>query len=129
MSYLEKELDQAIKTLEINSRKLEPGELTDLISALTKTFYKSQSNILDPIHMNEKSAEHNPNFWQEIQHRVNEKDLILLVCDSKYRGWQIESAHDVTSLLGETTGYPFWLTDTNLTFLLHMDDHDCVTWA
>lgn len=129
MNYLEEEVDEAFITLGIEFRKLEPVELKALIKALTNRFFKSESNVLDPIEMNEKSTEHNPDFWKEVQHRIYKKDLTLLVFDSRYIAWEVENSQDIASILGETTGYPFWLTDRNLTFLLHMDDHDCVIWA
>lgn len=100
-----------------------------MINSLTKKFFTSESNVLDPVELNEKSTEHNPNFWQEIQHRVSQENLVFLVFDSAYRAWKIHDAQDIAEVLGETTGYPFWVTDQDLTFLMHMDDHDCVIWA
>ncbi|MDQ0739357.1 hypothetical protein [Pseudomonas sp. W4I3] len=129
MNYLEKEIDEACITLAINAKKLGPEELTTVVTALTKHFFKFQSNVLDAVEINEKSTEHNPDFWKEIQHRIDEKNLFLLVFDSTYKGWEIDCARDITSILGETSGYPFWVTDRKLTFLVHMDDHDCVIWA
>ncbi|MFL1479446.1 hypothetical protein [Pseudomonas grimontii] len=129
MSYLEEEIDDAFRSLEISSRKLQTYETTALINNLTKKFFTFESSFLDPVELNEKNSEHNPNFWKEIQYRINQKDLILLVLDSTYSGWEIDNAQDIASILGETTGYPFWVTDSKLTFLVHMDDHDCVIWA
>ena len=54
IDYLEDEIDNAFKTLKIDSKKLEVAELTDLIKSLTKKFFKSQSNVLDAINLNEK---------------------------------------------------------------------------
>jgi len=129
MSYLEEEIDDAFRSLEISSRKLQTYETTALINNLTKKFFKFEGSFLDPVELNEKNSEHNPNFWKEIQYRINQKDLIFLVLDSTYSGWEIDNAQDIASILGETTGYPFWVTDSKLTFLVHMDDHDCVIWA
>lgn len=129
MNYLEDEIDHALKALDISAKKLDSSEIASLIQSLTNKFFKSESNVLDPVELNEKSAEHNPNFWQEIQHRVSQENLVLLVFDSAYRAWKIHDAQGIAAVLGETTGYPFWVTDQDLTFLMHMDDHDCVIWA
>lgn len=129
MNYLEEEINQALITLKIDYRELETAELTALIKTLTKTFFKSESNVLDPVELNEKNVEHNPNFWKEINQRIHKKDLTLLVFDSTYTAWEIKSSENLVSILGETTGFPFWVTDSELTFLVHMDDHDCVIWA
>jgi hypothetical protein len=129
MNYLEEEIDHALNTLCISSKKLDSTEIATLIHSLTKKFFRLESTLLDPVELNAKSTEHNPNFWQEIQYRVSEESLVLLVCDSAYRAWKIHDAQDIAAVLGETIGYTFWITDNNLTFLLHMDDHDCVIWA
>lgn len=129
MNYLEDEIDEAISSLKIRVEKLDSGELVCVIGLLTKTFFKSESNVLDPVDLNEKSTEHNPKFWQEIHHRIHQKNLFFIVYDSKYRAWKVDDAQDVASILSETTGYPFWVADSALTFLVHMDDHDCVLWA
>ena len=129
MSYLEEEIDEACNTLKISSRKLDADELNILINSLTRKFFKSQSNVLDLTDLNENCTEHNPNFWKEMPYRISKNGLVLLVFDSKYRAWKIDNARVLASVLGETTGYPFWITDNELTFLVHMDDHDCVIWA
>ncbi|AZE71932.1 hypothetical protein C4K00_1689 [Pseudomonas synxantha] len=129
MSYLEEEIDEACNTLKISSRKLDANELNVLINSLTRKFFKSQSNVLDPTELNGKYTEHNPNFWKEMPYCISKNGLVLLVFDSKYRAWEIDNAPVLASVLGETTGYPFWITDNELTFLVHMDDHDCVIWA
>lgn len=129
MSYLEEEIDEACNTLKISSRKLDADELNILINSLTRKFFKSQSNVLDLTDLNENCTEHNPNFWKEMPYRISKNGLVLLVFDSKYKAWKIDNARILASVLGETTGYPFWITDNELTFLVHMDDHDCVIWA
>lgn len=129
MNYLEEEINQALITLKIDYRGLETAELTALIKTLTKTFFKSESNVLDPVELNEKNVEHNPDFWKEINQRIHKKDLTLLVFDSTYTAWEIKGSENLVSILGETTGFPFWVTDSEHTFLVHMDDHDCVIWA
>lgn len=129
MNYLEEEINQAFVTLNIDYRELGSAEITVLIKNLTKIFFKSESNVLDPVELKEKSAEHNPDFWKEIHQRIHTKDLTLLIFDSTYSAWEVKSSENLVSILGETTGFPFWVTDSKRTFLVHMDDHDCVIWA
>jgi hypothetical protein len=129
MNYLEEEIDDAFTNQHLISRKLAENELKELISALTRKFFKSESIVLDLIELNAKSAEHNPSFWKEIHRRIHTQDLTFLIFDSYYKAWRVKTAQDLTWILASTTGYPFWITDNNLTFLVHMDDHDCVIWA
>ncbi|MBJ2241877.1 MULTISPECIES: hypothetical protein [Pseudomonas] len=129
MNYLEEELDETINTLKISSKKLNSEEIATLISTLTKKYFKTEKNVLDPVDFNEKCTEHNPDFWKEIPDRIKKNDLILLVFDTGHRAWKLENAQDLALLISETTGYPFWVTDHDLSFLVHLDDHDCVLWA
>ena len=129
MNYLEEEIDEALKALKIEHKKLTKEDINKLKKDLTRKFFKAESTILDPMEFNETSTEHNPNFWKEITKCIKRTDLILLVFDTDYRSWEIDNPQDLASLISETTGYPFWLTDRDLTFLVHLDDHDCVISA
>ncbi|ONH53244.1 hypothetical protein SAMN04490182_1621 [Pseudomonas cedrina] len=129
MSYLEEEIDEALNTLNINHNKIHSEDLKKLIKKITEKFFRSESQILDPVNLIEKATEHNPNFWKEIPERIKKTDLMLLVFDTAYRAWELRDSQELASVIGETTGYPFWVTDQNLTFLVHLDDHDCVLWA
>ncbi|XKU42979.1 hypothetical protein BG51_09775 [Pseudomonas [fluorescens] ATCC 17400] len=70
MNYLEEELDEVLKTLKITSKKLNPEELETLILNLTKKYFKTEKNVLDPLDFNEKHTEHNPDFWKQIPERI-----------------------------------------------------------
>ncbi|WLI06085.1 hypothetical protein PSH66_26465 [Pseudomonas sp. FP597] len=129
MSYLEEEIDETLNTLKIQHEKLQAKELAALINSITKTFFTSQSDILDLNNLIEKHTEYNPNFWKEIPERITKTGLTLLVFDTAYRAWKLRSAQELALIISETTGYPFWITDHELTFLVHLDDHDCVLWA
>ncbi|MCD7041234.1 hypothetical protein LRQ11_00785 [Pseudomonas sp. MAFF 311095] len=129
MNYLESEIDEVLSTLRIEHKKLTTEEINSLIKALTRRFFTTENTTLDPMNFNETNSEYNSNFWKEITRRINKKNLTLIVYDTNYRAWEINTPQNIEYLIGETTGYPFWLTDRNLTFLIHLDDHDCVSSA
>jgi hypothetical protein len=129
MNYLEAEIDEVLSTLSIKHKKLTTEEISSLIKALTRRFFTTEKSTLDPMDFNETNAEYNSNFWKEITRHIKKTDLTLIVYDTNYRAWQINTPQDIELLIGETTGYPFWLTDRALTFLIHLDDHDCVSSA
>ncbi|MBT2371260.1 hypothetical protein [Pseudomonas fluorescens] len=129
MSYLESEIDEALLALEVEGRKLSSIELSLLISNLSQKFFNAKMNVLDPNYLNIKSTEHNPIFWKEVQDKICGNRLIFIVCDTEQRAWEIDNSQSLARILSETTGYPFWVTDHALSFLVHMDDHDCVSWA
>lgn len=129
MNYLEAEIDEVLSTLRIEHKKLTTEEINSLIKALTRRFFTTENTTLDPMNFNETNSEYNSNFWKEITRRINKTNLTLIVYDTNYRAWEINTPQNIEYLIGETTGYPFWLTDRNLTFLIHLDDHDCVSSA
>jgi hypothetical protein len=73
MNYLKKELDEAFRSLKISSIEFQIDETTALINNLTKKFFKSESNFLDPVELNEKNSEYNPNFWKDIQYCIKKR--------------------------------------------------------
>jgi len=129
MNYLEEEIDEALITLGIEGRKLNASQLSSLMTSLSESFFRAKQKTLDPNDLNVKTEQHNPNFWKEIQDLIHSDRLILIVFDSAHRAWEIGNAKSLALILSETTGYPFWITDRDLTFLVHMDDHDCISWA
>ena len=129
MSYLETEINESIEKLGIQNKKISPKDLDTLMESLGKTFFCEGANCLDPTQLRVKSAEHNPNFWQEVSGRIHSDQLILIVLDTSYRAWEIGPPQQLQRVLADTTGYPFWVTDVSFSFLIHMDDHDCASLA
>jgi hypothetical protein len=129
MSHLKTEINEALDDLCIQHKELTLEELNALIVSLCRYFFRQGESILDPIRLITKSTEYNPGFWQEVSKRIQCNHLILIVFDTAYRAWEIGDSHQLQRVLSETTGYPFWVTDITLSFLVCMDDHNCVSWA
>ncbi|VVN44822.1 hypothetical protein PS664_05732 [Pseudomonas fluorescens] len=129
MSYLKTEINEALNDLCIQHKELNPEELNALIVSLCRYFFREGENILDPTRLIAKETEYNPGFWQEISKRIQCNHLLLVVFDTAYRAWEIGDSRQLQQVLSETTGYPFWVTDINLSLLVFMDDHSCVSWA
>lgn len=129
MSYLETEIDEVLESLCIKNKKLNTDALKALTASLCQKFCRAGCSLLNPTELIAKRTEHNPGFWKEVSQRIHQDRLIFMVFDTAYRAWEIESSRQLERILFETTGYPFWVTDTNFSFLIYMDDHDCVTWA
>lgn len=127
INYLEEEIDETLNALNIKNKKLIAKDINYLIKSLTKKFFKFESTMLIPMLFNESSRRHNSTFWQEIAGSISSTHLVLLVFDTDHRAWKLKDSNNLAYLMRETTGYPFWLTDRDLTFLIHLDDHDCVS--
>lgn len=129
MSYLETEIDEVSENLCIENKKFNADELKTLTVSLCQKFFRTGCSILNPTELIAKHTEHNPGFWNEVSERIHQDHLILMVFDTAYRAWEIESSRQLERILFETTGYPFWVTGTSFSFLIYMDDHDCITSA
>ena len=126
MSYLKNEIDSTIEENSLRHKKLNSDEIEQLVLTLKRTFLGPEAKTLDPVLLKKPKKSYDPDFWKKIDKLPNLQNPILIVQDTKTHGWEFETSHDLTTLLSETTGYPFWITSKNLNFLTYMDDHDCV---
>lgn len=110
----------------MEAKKLKTNEVESLTTLLSERFFRAKQKTLDLNDLNVNTEQHNPIFWKAIQDLIHSDRLILIVFDSAHRAWEMGSANILALILSETTGYPFWITDRDLTILIHMDDHDCI---
>lgn len=129
MNYLAAEIETALKEQGLAHKKLDSEELCKLTSELRAKFFISQKKILDPIELIKSQKHHDPDFWQKVDQLQPLEKPILIVHDDHPHAWELETSKDLKTLFSETTGFPFWITDTRLSFLIYMDDHDCVHTA
>jgi hypothetical protein len=126
MNYLEEEIDSTIREHSLPHKKMSNDEIDQLVFALKKIFLNIKAKHLDPTHLNQPKKSYDPDFWKKIDKIQNLQNPILIVQDRKIHVWEFETPHDLTRLLSETTGFPFWITSKSLTFLAYMDDHNCI---
>jgi hypothetical protein len=126
MSYIANEIDIAIKTNFLPHKKLSTQAVEKLTLKLIESFLVFGTKTLDPTNLRAPKKTYDPAFWNKIDKIIHIQAPILIVQDTKTHGWEFETSRDLTTLLSETTGYPFWITSKNLNFLTYMDDHDCV---
>ncbi|OBP07746.1 MULTISPECIES: hypothetical protein [unclassified Pseudomonas] len=124
MNYLEIEIDEEIEKHGFLVSKLREEELRSLISFLNTRFFEGGEG-LDSSKMCVTSKEHDPFFWKKIKY-LGWEGAVLIVFDISWHGWRFSSIEQVELLLSETTGYPFWLANSNGCELIFFDDHDCV---
>ena len=126
MSYLADEINIVIKTSSLPHKKIRAQALEKLTLQLIDLFLTSGTKTLDPAYLKNPKKTYDPDFWNKIDKINDMQNPILIVQDTKTHGWEFEIPHDLTILLSETTGYPFWITSKNLNSLTYMDDHNCV---
>ena len=129
MSYLEKEITSALKTNHLKNQRLKDNEFEKIISDIKTCFFYSNTKALDPFNLKSVTKQHDPNFWKKIDLLYPSEKPTLIVLDNQIHAWTLQSSSDLKILLSETTGFPFWITNTALSFLTYLDDHDCVHTA
>lgn len=125
MNYLAKEIDAVLEEQKIAHKKLSSEDLEALTSAIKIAFF-IQAKELDPAKMINPIKEHDPEFWKKVDQLQYLETPILIVHDNQTHAWELKTSKDLKTLLSETTGFPFWITDTTLNFLTYVDDHDCI---
>lgn len=129
MSYLEKEITSALETNHLKNQKLKKDELEKIISDVKTRFFYPNTNTLDPLNLKSVTKQHDPVFWKKVNLLYPSEKPTLIVLDNQIHAWTLQSSSDLKILLSETTGFPFWITNTALSFLIYVDDHDCVHTA
>ncbi|WP_143492459.1 MULTISPECIES: hypothetical protein [unclassified Pseudomonas] len=117
-----------ISTRNKSSKKPETqkDELEKIISDVKTRFFYSNTNTLDPLNLKSVTKQHDPDFWKKVDLLYPSEKPTLIVLDNQIHAWTLQSSSDLKILLSETTGFPFWITNTALSFLTYVDDHDCV---
>ncbi len=104
---------------------LSPESVDELVASLVMKFVHgvaSKSRISDSL--DGCRSWHDPKAWSYI-HRYCKDGEVFVVVDLPYRlGYVFESAADWTQVLGETTGFEFYMTDRETTYLVGHNDHD-----
>lgn len=126
MNYIESEIDSTLKEHCIAHKKSDIKYTESLITALTTKFFIEISSTLDPTKLINAIKFYDTEYWKKISSIENCKKPILITLDSHYSSWQLNSTTDLQFLISESTGFPFWITDTERCTLIYLDDHDCV---
>ncbi|WP_192553241.1 hypothetical protein [Pseudomonas sp. IzPS59] len=129
MGYLEKEITLALETNHLKNQKLKKDELEKIISDVKTRFFYSNTDTLDPFNLKFVTKQHDSDFWKKVDLLYPSEKPTLIVLDNQIHAWTLQSSSDLKILLSETTGFPFWITNTALSFLIYVDDHDCVHTA
>ncbi len=65
--------------------------------------------------------------WRLVGDYVKDTNVLLLVSpDEELTIWEFQSGHDLVSVLGETTSFPFCVTSKEANYVLCFEDHNCL---
>jgi len=121
--WIREEIRRAIKVLDLSATELANTDLRDTFEALATAFAEPGSQPLWE-RLKERTSIHDPNGWRRIR-ALATGPLWLLVEDSQGRcGFAFRDASDLELVLQETSGFVFYVTDPDLTYLISFNDHD-----
>jgi hypothetical protein len=129
MGYLADEIESAALILNIVLSKINIEEIEEIRSKLAYSFSKEPDFPWKLSYQNLKNIQSfcDPKGWMLIQDYVKNNNVILFVNpDQEKDMWIIPSGSALTLILGETIGFPFYVTSQETDYLLCFDDHDCL---
>lgn len=127
MGYLQSEIEEELLGNSIEAMHFTGLELEGFLNYIRKTFYGGDRG-LDPNCLSEAGSFYDANFWRKI---IDQKEdfVYLMVFDGGWHVWRFESSGDLQLILGQTTGYVFWLLDSTKKTLVYCGDSDEVVWS
>ncbi|ROT98927.1 hypothetical protein EB809_12810 [Marinobacter sp. R17] len=125
MGFIAKEIEEESKINNISIKKIENTDKSRIIESINKKF-GSNAQFPDPTSFDFSKKAHSPKFWEQTSNLHYSGNPVLGIYDRESYFWSFESGKELERLLSETTGFPFWITDEELSFLIYFDDHDCV---
>ncbi|NJL77645.1 MAG: hypothetical protein HC836_35460 [Richelia sp. RM2_1_2] len=129
MGYLADEIENAASELGITLSKLHIGEVLEIRKKLAENFSIEPEFPWRLSYQNLKNTQsiHHSKGWSFIQDYVGEEEIILFVNPNEEKDmWIIPSGSALTSILGETIGFPLYVTSRDTDYMLCFDDHDCL---
>lgn len=130
MSYLSDEIAEAVSVLKMSAHRLPADETERIRRRLHDRFG------WDPGHLGvslgkESESLHHPEAWSWVSEFVghaSEAVLLFPMCDEQ-EAWIFPNGESTVSVLGECTGFIFFVTSQRADYLLAFDDHDCLIGA
>ena len=119
------EIITAVNALNINCIEVDEKQSQEVIKRIIKKYTTKNENtylweeIIDYVSFNNKDA------WQWINDFIGDWEVILFFnsADEK-KSFVFKNGEDLVSVLGETYGFEFYITNKDLTYLMCFNHHD-----
>ena len=119
------EIITAVNALNINCTEVDEKQSQEVIKRIIKKYTTKNENtylweeIIDCVSVNNKDA------WQWINDFIGDWEVILFFnsADEK-KSFVFKNGEDLVSVLGETYGFEFYITNKDLTYLMCFNHHD-----
>jgi hypothetical protein len=130
MGYIEDEIRSVASQLDI-SLQMDKHEADAIRQRLAEKFSTDPTRPLDLSWQNLKdyqtAYDYDQGAWEWIQDYVKDEEVILFLGpDEEETLLIIPSGYDLTAIIGECTGFPFCITSRDASYILCLDDHNCL---
>lgn len=127
MYFIKDELVDCAAKLKIRIRILEKNETANIINLIKSRFINKQKK--DAIFLWERLTDafilNDPMAWSYIENFVGNTSCLIIFND--HDSWtiaEINNGSDLTELLGETSGFEFYVVDKELTYVICFNHED-----
>ena len=119
------EIMNAVNTLNINVVQISENQSEEIIKKVIKKYTTEKENrylweeIVDYFSVNNKDA------WKWVNEFIGNSEAIMFFNNSDERkSFLFKNGNDLVSVLSETYGFEFYITNKDLTYLLCFNHHD-----
>jgi hypothetical protein len=124
MSYIEESINEAKSRVGCSVTKMDTSSADDLRRRFIKSYCDSNSSPLWE-RVKENTSVFDPNGWKKIANFPYCGKVIMLFDEETERGiFSFCNFNDIVKTLSESIGFVFYLTNSNLDFLICHNDHD-----
>lgn len=119
------EIITAVNTLKINVVEISENQSEEIIKKIIKKYTTEKENrylweeIVDYFSVNNKDA------WRWVNEFIGKSEAIMFFNNSDERkSFIFQNGDDLVSVLSETYGFEFYITNKDLTYLICFNHHD-----
>lgn len=119
------EIITAVNTLKINVVEISENQSQDIIKKIKKKYTTENGYIYLWEEMIDYYSVNNKEAWQWINEFIGDSETIMFFNNSDERkSFIFKNGDDLVSVLSETYGYEFYITNKDLTYLICFNHHD-----
>lgn len=114
----------------ISIRKLNNDERENLLYEIEKKYLNNKSSLLMWERLQKYEALSDKDAWGYLKDYINNENCILFFNQEEDKEmFEVDSGYDMHTILSETYGYEFYITNSDCSYLLCFNHHDILYGA
>ena len=113
------------KELKIEVQMLSPEITADYFAKIEKKYLSENYHSFLWDGLSDHSVVTDSSGWRYLDRFIGDKQCILLFYDlEKWKAAEINSGHELVTLIGEMYGFEFYVFDSSISYLICFNHHD-----